>query len=133
MSQHKPLRVLVVDDSKMIHAVVRRSLKNYDVEILTAGNGYEGCRTAAKEMPDVIFLDVNMPEFDGMQALRKLKEVECTRMIPIIMMTAVADSLSQEEAFDGGVVKYLPKPVNDEMISAVLETVIDLTLKNEQP
>ena len=81
-------KVLTVDDSKTVRIIVKKAFKSYDCEILEAANGVEGLAAAAKEIPDVILLDITMPVMDGVEMLTKLKSDPLTKGIPVVMLTA---------------------------------------------
>jgi ferredoxin len=66
-------KILSVDDSRMIHTLINKGFAPYDVQMVFASNGAEGLEAAAREMPDVILLDVTMPVMDGVECLSKLK------------------------------------------------------------
>jgi CheY-like chemotaxis protein len=123
------MKILSIDDSKMVHMVVAKALRNHDVTHLTAMNGEEGVATAAREKPDVILLDITMPVMTGMEALAKLKADSVTAPIPVVMLTAEGGSDSQDQAFGLGVAKYLTKPFSEDILLACLSGIVSLPAK----
>ncbi|HYA03212.1 MAG TPA: response regulator [Syntrophobacteria bacterium] len=82
-------KILVVDDELAVRSLLKDFFTPLGYEVITAADGTEGLASAAKEVPDVILLDVMMPGIDGMEVCRRLKANEGTGAIPIIMMTGV--------------------------------------------
>ena len=69
------MKILSIDDSRMVHMVIKRALKDYDVEVITAFNGQEGVEKARAENPELILMDVNMPVMGGLEALREIRQI----------------------------------------------------------
>lgn len=89
-------RILLVDDDDNIRKLVRFSLKPYKLEFLEAADGQEGFRMALQNVPDLIILDLSMPNMNGFEACQKLKEHEKTGHIPIIVLSAETSGLNQQ-------------------------------------
>ncbi|SDU08148.1 two-component system, cell cycle response regulator/twitching motility two-component system response regulator PilH [Verrucomicrobium sp. GAS474] len=123
------MKILSVDDSKMVHMVVAKALKNYDVEHISAMNGEEGVAKASSEKPDLILMDITMPVMTGLEAVTKLKADPATAGIPIVMLTAESATDSQTFAFEQGVEKYLTKPFGEDILIATLSSLIPLAPK----
>ncbi|MFH1360547.1 MAG: response regulator [Candidatus Omnitrophota bacterium] len=103
-------RILVIDDEMNIVKMVQSRLKASGYDVITAIDGKDGIAKAKQEKPDLIILDIMMPQMDGYEALGKLKESEETKFIPVIMFTAKAESDSVSQALDLGAVDYIVKP-----------------------
>jgi CheY-like chemotaxis protein len=103
-------KVLVVDDDPIMHRVLKHYLEERGYETLTAGTGGQAIEVASNELPDLILLDVGMPDMSGLAALRQLKEQEATRLIPVIVITAHADRTTQLESKISGAAAFLTKP-----------------------
>jgi CheY-like chemotaxis protein len=103
-------KVLVVDDDPIMHRVLKHYLEQRGYETLTAGTGGQAIEVASNELPDLILLDVGMPDMSGLAALRQLKEQEATRLIPVIVITAHADRTTQLESKISGAAAFLTKP-----------------------
>ena len=106
-------KILSVDDSRMIHALINKGFAPYDVQMVFASNGAEGLEVAAKEKPDVILLDVTMPVMDGVECLGKLKADPALKDIPVIMLTAEAGKENVLKIAKMGVRDYIVKPFTE--------------------
>jgi CheY-like chemotaxis protein len=104
-------RILVVDDEEDIQEVLRATLEILaGWEVLKAGSGREGVAMAAAEQPDVILLDVMMPEMDGPATFRRLQADAATRHIPVILLTARVLTSDQRVFAELGVPGFIAKP-----------------------
>lgn len=103
-------RILIVDDETELAYAIQIRLKQAGYEVLTAYDGFEGLEKARKENPDLILLDILMPGMDGYQMLRKLKENNQTKSIPVIMLTAKSQLEDVTQATNLGVEDYIVKP-----------------------
>lgn len=106
------LRVLLVDDSATILLMQEMVLRPAGCEILVARNGRDAVDIALRERPDVIVMDVIMPEMDGFEACRRLRAEAFTQHTPIIVVTSRNDPASVEEGFASGCSDYLTKPLS---------------------
>jgi len=106
----QPKRILVVDDEARVREMIDFRLRLFGYEVLQAKDGNEALAVAAKEKPDLVLLDVMMPELDGFQVCKRLKQHEETREIPVVMLTAKAEAKDVTRAFDSGAVDYVVKP-----------------------
>lgn len=124
-----PIKILSIDDSRMVHMVVTKTLKPLDVEVLTAINGQEGIEKAEKEKPDLILLDATMPVMDGLEALGVLKANPATKNIPVVMLSADAGKDNIEQARQLGAVSFIPKPFTGDALVAGLQSFLPLGQK----
>ena len=123
-----PTRILAIDDSRMVHMVVTKTLRPLDVEVLTAISGQEGLERAEKDQPDLILLDATMPVMDGMEALAALKANPATKNIPVVMFGA--DSAKENErAQQLGALKSIAKPFTGDALVAGLSPYLELGQK----
>jgi two-component system, OmpR family, alkaline phosphatase synthesis response regulator PhoP len=108
-----PKRLLIIDDEESIQTVVQFGLKiAAGWEVLVASSGREGIARAQAEQPDMILLDVMMPEMDGLATFQELRQHDKTRSIPVILLTAKAQA-SEKRIFDTvGVNGVITKPFN---------------------
>ena len=104
--------VLVADDSPMIRLTVVEIVKKLGHDVMEATNGVEAVAAARSHPPDLIVLDVNMPEKNGIQVLAELREDPDFASIPILMLTVHSDRATFRDAMMGGAVDYVLKPVN---------------------
>jgi two-component system cell cycle response regulator len=126
-------KILTVDDSKTVRIIVRKAFKAFDCEILEAGNGVEGLAVAAKEMPDLILLDVTMPVMDGVEMLTKLKSDTALKGIPVMMLTAEGGRDHVLKIAKIGVRDYLVKPFKEDVLIEKAGRVIDLKPLSDAP
>ena len=118
MSGHK--KILIVDDSKTALMMSQMILKNRSFEILTAQNGLEGIEKAVSEQPDLILMDICMPEMNGFTAVKEIRAREETSAIPVIMVTTLGDAENVEFGYENGCNDYITKPINNvELVSKI--------------
>ncbi len=108
----KKPRILIVDDEERNLKLMSAILKNYDYAFETARNGVEALEKTKQFNPDLIFLDVMMPEMNGYEACRRLKENPATQYISVVMVTALADRESRIKGLESGANDFLTKPVD---------------------
>lgn len=101
---------------KMVKTVLENSSLGF--EVMLVDNGRQGIETAKKEIPDLILLDLMMPEMDGIEVCENLRASRLTYLIPIIMLTASASSIHRLDALRTGVDEYLSKPFDPEELEA---------------
>lgn len=103
------MKILVVDDEELLVKGIRFNLQNEGYEVITGSNGLEAVQLAQSQKPDLILLDVMMPEMDGLTACAKIREFS---EVPIILLTAKSDDMDKLIGFDHGIDDYLTKPFN---------------------
>lgn len=105
-----PSRILIVDDELFMLRIIEISLRKGGHQVIVGHNGLEAVELARREKPGAIVMDVLMPEMDGLEALRKLRQDASTAMIPVIMLTARGQILTRQEAEASGASLFLTKP-----------------------
>ena len=105
-------KILLVDDSTTVLLMEKMILKKSDYDVVEAHDGQEGVEKALAEKPDLILMDVVMPRMDGFEAVRKLREQDVTRAIPVIMVTTRGELESVETGYASGCNDYVTKPIN---------------------
>jgi CheY-like chemotaxis protein len=106
-------RILIIDDEETIQTVVQFGIKMAaGWEVVTASSGQEGIQAAQSEQPDVILLDVMMPEMDGIATFKELQSYSKTAQIPVIFLTAKAQTVEKRQFHDLGVSGVITKPFN---------------------
>lgn len=118
--------ILVVDDTPANLKVMVDTLTNAGYEVTTAISGERALKQISYDLPDLILLDIQMPGIDGFETCQKLKENPETQDIPVIFMTALADSESIVKGFTLGAVDYITKPVQELEVLARVKTHIHL-------
>jgi CheY-like chemotaxis protein len=115
-----PKKILLVDDSNTVLLMERMILSHGRYELATARNGREAYNRARELRPDLILLDVVMPEMNGLDALAALRHDDATRDIPVIMVTTRSEADTMETGFARGCNDYVTKPVNsNELLTKV--------------
>ena len=122
--------ILVVDDDNNNLKLLAKILTNKGYKVLIAQNGINGIETATKAIPDMILLDIQMPNLDGIEVCQRLKSQILTQNIPIIFITGLSATQSKVEGLTIGAVDYVTKPIEEEEVLARINT--HLTLKNLQ-
>jgi len=119
MSKSKP-KILIVDDQPINIKIVQRKIEKAGMEVLVASNGNECLHIVSVNKPDIILLDIMMPEMDGIETCRKLKENQETSDIPIIFITAKSAKEDVLQGLDTGAVDYITKPLElDETLARI--------------
>lgn len=113
-------KVLLVDDNQINQKVASEILKKAGCEVHVAGNGMEAIIKVIEYSYDIIFMDIQMPEMDGMTATKKIKELRIKKLAPIIAMTAYSMEDDKERFLNAGMDDYLPKPINSESIVKII-------------
>ena len=124
-STTQTIKVLIIDDEETIQSVVKMGLSlSVDWNVVSASSGQEGIDIALAEQPDVILLDVMMPEMDGIATFKALKQQSKTQSIPVIFLTAKAQTADRQQFQATGVSGVITKPFNSlhlaEQISSML-------------
>jgi putative two-component system response regulator len=124
-------RILLVDDSVSNVRILAAALEE-DYVISAATTGAEALRlAAATPPPDLILLDVLMPELDGFEVCRRLKEQSATASIPVIFVTALDDAFNEEHGLQVGAVDYIYKPISPLVVRARVKLHLELKLHRE--
>ncbi len=103
------MKILVVDDEELLVKGIRFNLQNDGYEVITGTNGLEAVTMTQSQRPDLVVLDLMMPQMDGLTACTKIREFSD---VPIILLTAKADDMDKLIGFDHGADDYLTKPFN---------------------
>jgi two-component system KDP operon response regulator KdpE len=119
-------RILIVDDEPQIRRALRTSLQAHGYEVETAGNGAEGLERAAAFAPDLVFLDLGLPDLDGTEVIRRLRSFSD---VPVIVISVREQQTDKVAALDAGADDYVTKPFGMEELLARLRA----TLRRSQP
>ena len=119
-----PPCILIVDDNPENLDIFRTRLARHGYEILTAADGEEALATARATQPDLILLDIMMPKLDGIEVCRRLKADRSLPFMPIIMVTARADSKDIVAGLEAGADEYLTKPVDQGALVARVKSML---------
>ena len=104
--------ILIVDDSPDNLAMISLDLQQQNYRVVTAINGEDAIKVATQTNPNLILMDINLPELDGLAATRRIRDIETLREVPVVAVTAFGTAGFQRAAYDVGVVGYLTKPID---------------------
>lgn len=124
-------KVLIVEDSNVQALVLQQMLERRGLQVRRVSDGRSGLEQARQWSPDVIVLDVNMPDMDGFEVCRSLQADDQTSHIPIIMLTAQDDSSTLRHSISLGAVDFIPK--GNFAYAVLLETLRQMYILNEPP
>jgi CheY-like chemotaxis protein len=116
-------KILLVEDNETNCDMLLRRLRRLGYEVTGADNGVSGLAAARSYPPDVILMDLSLPEMDGWEAARRLKADAATREIPIIALTAYASESDRASALEAGCDDYETKPLNLEQLLKKIRTL----------
>jgi CheY-like chemotaxis protein len=122
-----PKKILIVDDEAFLLRVTELSLKKGGYQLIFGRNGVEAVQMAASEMPALIVMDVQMPEMDGLAALKHLKQNPATARIPVIMLTARGHVLTRQDAEESGATLFLTKPCSPMQLLKEVQRILGET------
>lgn len=126
-------KILAIDDQQDNLITLKAVIKNHltDCEVITALSGREGIELARKEQPDAILLDIIMPQMDGFDTCKNLKQNELTKHIPVVMITAIqTDSHSRAKGLDIGADAFISKPIDP--IELIAQVKVMLRIKSAE-
>jgi len=118
--------VLVIDDSKSIAEFCRQILDPRGIQVIWSSDGLKGLEEAKRANPDLILLDVVMPNLDGYKTLQRLKQVEITSDIPVIMFSTMKEAMDKIKGLELGAVDYIAKPFDAGELIARVNTQLRL-------
>ena len=124
--------ILVVDDQPINVQLLKRKLEREGIRVTAAYNGLEALELTKKVMPDLILLDVMMPDMDGIEVCQRLQADETTRSIPVIFVTARTTKESKLEGLSVGAVDYITKPIDLDETLARVQTQLRFVTVNRQ-
>lgn len=121
----KVATILVVDDEADLLSTIQTRLKWHKFNVLTALNGEEGLKIAISKKPDLILLDHNMPEMNGIEMLTQLRDNPELKNIPVIMVTALCEPADIAAASSFGIVDYITKPFDFADLTEKITQILD--------
>jgi two-component system alkaline phosphatase synthesis response regulator PhoP len=126
-------KILLVDDEQDILDLIKYNLEKEGFEVQTANNGREGLREARVFLPDLILLDVMMPEMDGMETCIQLKDLPELRHTIIAFLTARGEDYSQIAGFEAGADDYITKPIKPRVLVSRVKALLRRKSSAEEP
>ncbi|MCH5376001.1 MAG: response regulator [Planctomycetes bacterium] len=129
------LKVLLADDNQVNQLTAKTMLERFGHEVSIAGNGLEAIEYYKQHEYDLIFMDVQMPEMDGLTATAEIRKIEreTGRHIPIVAMTAHAMAGDKERCLEAGMDSYVSKPIRRKELKQVISEVVNQFLKTPSP
>jgi DNA-binding response OmpR family regulator len=103
-------KILAVDDESDLLLIIKTALFSEGFNVVTATNGPDAIAMAQDEKPDLMILDIMMPEMNGFEVLKHLREIEATQNIPVIMLTGLSEREKIRDALNAGIDYYIVKP-----------------------
>ena len=119
-----PRKILLVDDSETVLLMEQMILKKDRYQLITAKNGKEGVEKALETRPDLILMDVVMPEMNGFEAVRCLRQQAATQSVPIVMVTTKAEAESMETGYEIGCNDYVAKPIDSTELLTKVRSIL---------
>lgn len=124
-------KILLVDDEPDILEIVSYNLKSEGYQVYTANDGNEGIKKAKKILPDLIILDVMMPDIDGIEACKILKEIDSLSNTIITFFTARSEEYSQLAGYEAGADDYITKPIKPKLLLSKVNALLRRNSKKE--
>ena len=128
----KNTKILLVDDEPDILEIIGYNLAQEEYQIFTASNGKEAISKAKKVIPDLIIMDVMMPEMDGMEACENIRKIPELSNVLITFLTARSEDYSQVAGFDAGADDYITKPIKPKLLVSKVKALLRRLKDKEQ-
>ena len=124
-------KILLVDDERDILDFLSYNLENAGYEVRVAQNGLEGVKVAQEFLPDLILLDMMMPEMDGVQTCEEIRNLDTKKEIVVAFLTARGEDYSQIAGFDAGADDYILKPIKPKVLMSRIKALLKRAVKTE--
>ena len=124
MSENNNATILLVDDEPDILEFMKYNLKKEDYHVMTAANGKDAIQLAKKHVPDLILLDIMMPEMDGIETCKLIREIPALKETFIVFLTARSEDYSQIAGFDAGADDYVSKPIKPKLLLSRIKALL---------
>ena len=121
-----PIRILVVDDSDQVRGILRRLLTPVGYEVVECVSGQSALRDIESRLPDLVLLDLELPDISGHEVLREIRANRATRLLPVIVLTGLATTDEKNRAYAEGVTDFLAKPFSTSELLARMRALITL-------
>ncbi|MFL0353473.1 response regulator [Xanthomarina sp. GH4-25] len=128
----KDIKILLVDDEPDILEIIGYNLSNEGYQVITAENGVKAVKKAKKEKPQLIILDVMMPEMDGIEACENIRKIPELKDTIITFLTARGEDYSQVAGFDAGADDYITKPIKPKVLISKVKALLRRLKETEQ-
>ena len=118
------MKILVVEDNHVVADMVQKILVHLGYDFIAVTNGKQGVNMAASQLPDLILLDITLPNMDGLEVARQIRQNPKTRSIPILAATGRASFEDQEACLQNGCDDYIAKPYTQKQLASRIETLL---------
>lgn len=118
------IKVLIIEDNTQNMYMLSYLLESENYEVLKAFSGVDGIESAVKQRPDIILLDIQLPQMDGYEVTKKLRAVEKLKQTPIIAVTSYAMPGDKEKALESGATGYIEKPINPDTFISQMKSFL---------
>ncbi len=118
-------KILIVEDIPGLIHILQLEVQRLGYETILASNGEEAVEVALAQLPNLIMMDIMMPEMDGLEAARRIRENPQTRTIPIIAVTALSGRKDKKKCIDSGCDDYLSKPFTASKLSSSITKLLE--------
>jgi len=125
--------ILIVDDSADNLAMISLDLQQQNYRVVTASNGEDAIKIAEQTNPNLILMDINLPELDGLAATRRIRDIETLREVPVVAVTAFGTEGFQRAAYDVGVDGYLTKPIDMDRMHQLIARLLSPGMSGNLP
>ncbi len=132
MKASQSYKILIVDDELDIIELLNYNLKKENFTVIAATNGIEALKIADKLKPDIILMDVMMPEMDGIETCRKMKENSSLKETPIVFLTARGEEYSELAGFEAGADDYIIKPIKPRVLISRIKALLRRKFNNKE-
>ncbi|MCF6296238.1 MAG: response regulator transcription factor [Flavobacteriaceae bacterium] len=130
--EKKDIKILLVDDEPDILEIVSYNLRSEGYKVVTAQNGVEAVKKAKQEKPQLIILDVMMPEMDGIEACEQIRVIPELKDVIITFLTARGEDYSQVAGFEAGADDYITKPIRPKVLVSKVKALLRRYKKQEE-
>ncbi|MBI9073194.1 MAG: response regulator [Melioribacteraceae bacterium] len=124
IDNNKKIKILVVDDSDIIQESLKNLFENYSFEVYICADGLEGIKVATEMQPDLIFLDLMMPNLDGIKMLQVKKVIKDIEAIPVVVISANTARRNVLAAMEAGADKVISKPIKKEIVIKCVNEIL---------
>lgn len=114
-------RILIVEDNESNLYLTRFILEKNGYQVIEARAGIQGVELAMKEKPDLVLMDIQLPDVNGLEAVRRIRTSKAVHEIPIVALTSYAMTGDREKALAAGCTGYIEKPINPDIFMAEIE------------
>jgi DNA-binding response OmpR family regulator len=128
----KPTNILIVDDTAENIDLLKAVLESRDYVVKTASNGAEALKSIEESIPDLVVLDVMMPEMSGYEVCQAIRQKPETALLPVVMLTALDPASEKVKGLEAGADDFLSKPINQAELLARVDSLLRLAVLQKE-